>query len=95
MTLYAIYRVVRLSSPNLNFLVGIGAIILYADIIVTVIPNADRLSRSIDCNVCKPSCQKFSIIPLCYIAGTMVDSFRIFPVLWYCAGKNDPCLLHL
>ena len=50
--LSAFLRVIRLSSPNLNMLVGIGAIILYADIIVTVLPTAGELARSIECNVC-------------------------------------------
>lgn len=33
------YRVIRLSSPNLNLLIGLGAIILYLDIIVAVLPT--------------------------------------------------------
>lgn len=44
-------RIVRLSSPNLNLLVGIGAIILYMDIIITVIPTTSKVVNTILCNV--------------------------------------------
>ena len=34
-------RLIRLSSPNLNYLIGVGAIVLYTDVIFAVIPTTN------------------------------------------------------
>ena len=44
-------RLIRLSSPNLNYLIGGGAIILYMDIYFFIIPTADPKAVAILCNV--------------------------------------------
>ena len=36
----------------MNYLIGIGAIILYIDVCFYVIPSTDQLSSTIYCNVC-------------------------------------------
>ena len=45
------HRLIRLSSPNLNYIIGIGAIILYMNVIVFVIPTNDRQAVAVLCNV--------------------------------------------
>ena len=35
------YRLIRLSSPNLNYIIGVGAIILYVDIYLFIIPTTN------------------------------------------------------
>lgn len=45
------YSVIRLSSPKLNILIGAGAIVLYIDIIVTVLPGATQDLQTLKCNV--------------------------------------------
>jgi len=44
-------RLIRLSSPNLNYLIGGGAIILYIDIYFFIIPTTDPSAVVILCNV--------------------------------------------
>lgn len=44
-------RLIRLTSPNLNYLIGIGAIILYIDIYFFVIPSTDKVAVTVFCNV--------------------------------------------
>ena len=43
--------VIRLSSPYLNVLVAVGAIILYIDIIITILPTTEILTQTVLCNV--------------------------------------------
>ena len=45
------YRLIRLSSPNLNYLIGSGAILLYLAIIVTVLPADTAVFSSVVCNL--------------------------------------------
>ena len=44
-------RLIRLSSPNLNYLIGGGAIILYIDMYFFIIPTADPNAVVVLCNV--------------------------------------------
>ena len=44
-------RLIRLSSSNLNYLIGLGAIILYINIITFVIPAKGMVVASVLCNV--------------------------------------------
>ena len=44
-------RLIRLTSPNLNYLIGVGAIILYLDISLSVIPITDVKAVTVLCNV--------------------------------------------
>ena len=45
------YRLIRISSPNLNYIIGLGAIVLYLNIIVLVIPAAEEEMAIVLCNV--------------------------------------------
>lgn len=49
--LFFSYRLVRLTSPNLNYLIGTGAIILYVDIYFFVIPTTNQVAVTVFCNV--------------------------------------------
>ena len=44
------HRLIRLGSPNLNYLIGIGAIILYVDTCLTIIPTTDQQAVTALCN---------------------------------------------
>lgn len=44
-------RLIRLTSPNLNNLIGIGAIILYFNIYVFVVPTTNQTATAVLCNV--------------------------------------------
>ena len=43
-------RLIRLSSPNLNYLIGAGAIILYVDIYLFIIPTTNPQTIAELCN---------------------------------------------
>ena len=45
------HRLIRLSSPNLNYIIGLGAIILYLNVISFVIPTTNADFVSVLCNV--------------------------------------------
>ena len=45
-------RLIRLTSPNLNYLIGAGAILLYIDVYFYVVPTSDQHTATIFCNVC-------------------------------------------
>ena len=45
------FRLIRLSSPNLNYIIGLGAIILYLNVIVLVIPTKNSDFAAVLCNV--------------------------------------------
>ena len=44
-------RLIRLSSPNLNYIIGLGAIILYLNVITLVIPTTNTDFAAVLCNV--------------------------------------------
>ena len=44
------HRLIRLSSPDLNYIIGVGAIILYVDIYLFIIPTTDHLVVTVLCN---------------------------------------------
>jgi hypothetical protein len=45
------FRLIRITSPNLNYLIGIGAIILYINISLSVAPSTNQKVVSALCNV--------------------------------------------
>ena len=50
-TLFYNCSLIRLTSPNLNYLIGSGAILLYLAIIVTVLPATSAVFASVLCNL--------------------------------------------
>ena len=48
---FLFHRLIRLSSPNLNYLIGLGAIVLYLNIITLVIPTTNTHFAAVLCNV--------------------------------------------
>jgi len=51
MTVHKHYRLIRLTSPNLNYIIGAGATLLYLDICLNVVPTVDPDIVIIMCNV--------------------------------------------
>lgn len=49
--MFITFRLMKLSSPNLNYLIGFGAIVLYIGMYLFVIPSTNPLIISIFCNV--------------------------------------------
>jgi gamma-aminobutyric acid type B receptor len=50
-TIFRQRKLIRLSSPNLNYLICAGAIILYLDMILLVIPSTDMMVVTVLCNL--------------------------------------------
>jgi gamma-aminobutyric acid type B receptor len=74
-TLFRQRKLIRLSSPNLNYIICVGAIILYLDMILLVIPSTDRMVVSVLCNL-NPWFTSIGY-SLCY--GTIVvKMFRVY-----------------
>ena len=48
----------RLTSPNLNYIIGTGAILLYLAIYVMVIPSTDPTAVAVLCNVSAHLCER-------------------------------------
>ena len=47
----SLLRLIKLASTNINYLIGIGAIILYIDIVIFVVPTTDRNTVRAFCNL--------------------------------------------
>ena len=48
---FVFYRIVRLISPNLNYLIVTGAIMLYASVYFFMVSSTDELTVTISCHV--------------------------------------------
>ena len=46
-TFVYVQRLLKLASTKLNYIIGIGAILLYLDAVVIVLPSSDQLKTSI------------------------------------------------
>lgn len=46
-----VHRLIRLTSPKLNFLVGVGAIILYLNLYLFIFPVYDTTTAAVLCNL--------------------------------------------
>ncbi len=46
-----LYRLIRLTSPYLNLVIGLGALILYLNMFVHIIPSNDNVTEQWLCNV--------------------------------------------
>ena len=46
-----ILRLIKLTSPNLNYIIGAGAILLYLAIYVMAVPSTDSTTVAVLCNV--------------------------------------------
>ena len=44
-------RLIRFTSPNLNYIIGVGAIIIYIDIYISVYPTTDPDTVAVLCNI--------------------------------------------
>ena len=50
-------RLIKLTSPNLNYIIGAGAILLYLAIYVLAIPSTDPTAVAVLCNVSAQLCE--------------------------------------
>ena len=50
--IFILLRLIRLSSYNLNYLIGCGAVILYMDTYFFIIPTTNPQAVAALCNVC-------------------------------------------
>lgn len=57
-------RLIRLTSPKLNYIIGAGAVLLYLEICVMVIPSIDPIAVTILCSVslCTYPCVESKIL---------------------------------
>ena len=46
-----LYRIVKLTSPNLNYIVIVGAIFMYGSVFSRMLPNTDQASLDVRCYV--------------------------------------------
>ena len=49
--LLVLCRLIKLASPNLNLVIGVGAIILYANLYLFVLPVEDPTTVTVLCNL--------------------------------------------
>ena len=52
-----IFRLIKLTSPNLNYIIGAGAILLYVEIYILVAHTTDRTVVKWLCNVSAQLCE--------------------------------------
>lgn len=101
-------RIIRLNSPNLNYLLILGAVLIYLTGIVFVIPTNDPGVLPALCIV--SSCTEFHLIELhvfsysyiidvCpnffYVGACLVSFCRVFLWIWNQCGKAVESLLHI
>ena len=48
---YSFSRIIKLTSPNLSYVIAIGALISYSSIILQLLPGIDEYSLYIQCIV--------------------------------------------
>ena len=51
MSLHSVHRIVRLTSPNLNYFIIVGCFIMYASIFIRLMPSTDEVVNFVRCNV--------------------------------------------
>ena len=70
------HSLIRLSSPNLNYIIGAGAMVLYADVILRVIPTMSPDVAVVLCNVGTRICPWHKIL-----VGTIYKGIKIYIIL--------------
>ena len=77
-----------MTSPNLNYLIGIGAIVLYIDIYFFVIPSTDKVTVTVFCNVSADT-TKLIKCPQIHVSMIVVYSNLDIKLLEYLAWFFD------
>ena len=94
-------RLIRLSSPNLNYIIGLGAIILYLNVITLVIPTTNTDFAAVLCNI---SIIQIHIAIIFYVYGftynsttdqSLANIIGLLSVLWYYSGKDNQDMVHI
>ncbi len=55
------FRLIRLTSPNLSYLIGVGTVLLYLDVCLVVMPGKDKDTVTVLCNVSHSVCMNIMI----------------------------------
>ena len=91
-------RLIRLSSPNLNYLIGLGAIIFYINVITLVVPTTNTDFAAVLCNV---SAMFFNVSEahntstcLSKSDQSLANISRLLFLLWNYHHQDDPSLGH-
>lgn len=50
-TIMCFHRIIRLTSPNLNYFIIAGCFIMYASIFIRLMPSTDKIVNYVRCNV--------------------------------------------
>ena len=71
-------RLIKITSPNLNYMIGAGAIVLFVNLYLFVIPTTNQLAVTVLCNI-TPWLTAIGY-SLCYgtIVAKMIRVFYIF-----------------
>lgn len=90
-------RLIRLSSPNLNYIIGLGAIVLYLNVITLVIPTTNPDFAAVLCNVSTTVCLPLSVFIINDILTdqSVADISGILSVLWHHSGQDNQDLVHI
>ncbi len=92
------YRIVKLISPNLNYVIIVGAIMVYLSVIVFVIPTKDHTQATVYCHV-SPSQSIAAVDSYCTspfpAASGVAAEHRLLLLFWDHCCQNVEGILHL
>ena len=80
LNVFNICRVIRLSSPNLNYIIGIGAIMLYITIILLTISRETKETAVVIPSVC-------ALHIMCLCENTFFSTVRHMPKQYWVLSK--------
>ena len=82
--LFSVYRVVKLSSPNLNYFIITGAALLYVSIYLYIIPINTKCTANIICNVSLIVGLNFITRINNYYSNISSFDYGLFPSVTHC-----------
>ncbi len=95
---YFLCRIVRLTSPNLNYFILGGAVFLYVSIYFRLYPDSSEVYQHARCNVSRAVIRLLTLVDVCPVSTHAVAEHlrlhRLLPRLCSCAGQNVAGLLH-
>ena len=90
------FRIVQMTSPNLNYFIIVGSYILYASVFVRLIPSTDKTVNYVRCNVCDTILCVHAYGLLIYrTVADFAEHFSFLSYIWHSSGQNESCLPHL
>lgn len=80
-----VYRIVRLTSPNLNYFIIAGSYIMYSSIFIRLIPSGDETVNYVRCNVSRSICNTVWLIRIKCTCSSLCSQLEILlTILAYC-----------